>query len=150
MVCGQCCASGDDPDALGRTADRSSLGAAVSLLSCSVCCCSIIALHSAALGGGHAGAPLKQLPAPPARRRAPQCKGNEARNKQNIMNTPDINTNTAAPAVTIAPRSPAKGVLLFVVTLTDHQTVRTYPCRSMEAATKLATRFVAGVTKSAR
>ena len=69
---------------------------------------------------------------------------------KNIMNTPDINTNTAAPAVTIAPRSPAKGVLLFVVTLTDHKTVRTYPCRSMEAATKLATRFVAGVTKSAR
>ena len=65
------------------------------------------------------------------------------------MNTPDLTTNTAAPAVTIAPRNPARGVVLYVVTLTSHKDTRSYPCRSMDAATKLATRFVASVTKSA-
>ncbi len=36
------------------------------------------------------------------------------------MNTTNQNNNvTAAPSVTIAPRNPAKGVLLFVVTLTE-------------------------------
>jgi phage gp46-like protein len=35
------------------------------------------------------------------------------------MNTTDISKNTAAPSVTIAPRNPARGVLLFVVTLTS-------------------------------
>ena len=63
------------------------------------------------------------------------------------MNTTDINKNTAAPSVTIAPRNPARGVLNFVVTLTTFQDVRSYPCRSMESATKLAERFIAGVTK---
>ncbi len=63
------------------------------------------------------------------------------------MNTQDINKNLAAPSVTIAPRSPARGVLQFVVTLTTVQDVRSYPCRSMESATKLAERFIAGVTK---
>ena len=66
------------------------------------------------------------------------------------MNTTDINKNTAAPSVTIAPRSPARGVLNFVVTLTTFQDVRSYPCRSLESATKLAERFIAGVTKPAR
>ncbi len=66
------------------------------------------------------------------------------------MNTTDISKNTAAPSVTIAPRNPAKGVLLFVVTLTTHQEVRSYPCRSLEKATTLATRFIAGVTKNAQ
>jgi hypothetical protein len=66
------------------------------------------------------------------------------------MNTQDTTNTTAAPSVTIAPRSPVKGVLTFLVTLTDHKTVRSYPCRSMESATKLATRFVASVTKGAR
>jgi hypothetical protein len=66
------------------------------------------------------------------------------------MNTTDINTTTAAPSVTIAPRNPAKGVLLFVVTLTDHKTVRAYPCGTLEKATKLANRFIASVTKAAR
>ena len=66
------------------------------------------------------------------------------------MNTQDISKNTAAPSVTIAPRNPAKGVLLFVVTLTDHTTVRSYPCRSLEKATTLAQRFIAGVTKNAQ
>ena len=54
---------------------------------------------------------------------------------------------TAAPSVTIAPRNPAQGVLNFVVTLTTHKDVRSYPCRSMESAIKLAERFIAGVTK---
>ena len=63
------------------------------------------------------------------------------------MNTEDINKNTAAPSVTIAPRNPAKGVLNFVVTLTTHKDVRSYPCRSMESAIKLAERFIAGVIK---
>ena len=66
------------------------------------------------------------------------------------MNTTDINKNTAAPSVTIAPRNPARGVLNFVVTLTTFQEVRSYPCRSLESATKLAERFIAGVTKPAR
>jgi hypothetical protein len=36
---------------------------------------------------------------------------------------------------------------LFTVTLTTHKDVRSYPCRSMESAIKLAERFIAGVTK---
>ena len=64
------------------------------------------------------------------------------------MNTTNQNNNvTAAPSVTIAPRNPAKGVLTFVVTLTTFKDVRSYPCRSLESATKLAERFIAGVTK---
>lgn len=63
------------------------------------------------------------------------------------MNTTDINQNIAAPSVTIAPRNPARGVLHFVVTITTYRDARSYPCRSMESATKLAERFVAGVTK---
>ncbi len=50
-------------------------------------------------------------------------------------------------SVTIAPHNPARGVLNFVVTLTTHKDVRSYPCRSMESAIKLAERFVAGVIK---
>ena len=62
-----------------------------------------------------------------------------------------MNTNNiAAPSVTIAPRNPARGVLSFVVTLTTHKDVRSYPCRSMESAIKLVERFIAGVTKPAR
>jgi hypothetical protein len=57
--------------------------------------------------------------------------------------------DTAAPSVAIAPRNPAKGVLNFVVTLTTHKDVRSYPCRSMESAIKLVERFIAGVTKYA-
>lgn len=64
------------------------------------------------------------------------------------MNTQ--NHNIAAPSVTIAPRNPRRGVLLFVVTLTTFQDVRSYPCRSLESALKLAERFIAGVTKPAR
>ena len=66
------------------------------------------------------------------------------------MNTTNQNNNvTAAPSVTIAPRNPARGVLNFVVTLTTHKDVRSYPCRSMESAIKLVERFIAGVTKPA-
>jgi hypothetical protein len=46
--------------------------------------------------------------------------------------------------------NPAKGVLNFVVTLTTHKDVRSYPRRSMESAIKLVERFIAGVTKPAR
>ncbi len=63
------------------------------------------------------------------------------------MNTTKNNNNTAAPSVTIAPRNPARGVVTFVVTLTTHADVRSYPCRSLESATSLAHRFIAGVTK---
>ena len=66
------------------------------------------------------------------------------------MNTTDINKHLAAPSVTIAPRNPARGVLTFVVTLTTFKDVRSYPCRSLESATKLVERFIAGVTKPAR
>ena len=66
------------------------------------------------------------------------------------MNTTNNINNTAAPSVTIAPRNPAKGVLLFVVTLTTFKDVRSYPCRSLESATKLAERFIAGVTRPAQ
>ena len=66
------------------------------------------------------------------------------------MNTTDINKNLTAPSVTIAPRNPARGVLTFVVTLTTFKDVRSYPCRSLESATKLAERFIAGVTKPSR
>jgi hypothetical protein len=66
------------------------------------------------------------------------------------MNTQNTKANTAAPSVTIAPRNPAKGVLLFVVTLTDHKEVRSYPCRTLEKAQTLAARFIASVTKPAR
>ena len=63
------------------------------------------------------------------------------------MNTTDINKHLAAPSVTIAPRNPARGVLTFVVTLTTFKDTRSYPCRSLESATKLVERFIAGVTK---
>ena len=66
------------------------------------------------------------------------------------MNTTHNNNNTAAPSVTIAPRNPARGVLNFVVTLTTHKEVRSYPCGTRESALKLAERFIAGVTKPAR
>jgi len=39
-----------------------------------------------------------------------------------------------------------KGVLSFVVTLTTHKGVRSYPCRSMESAIKLVERFIAGLS----
>ena len=66
------------------------------------------------------------------------------------MNTTDIKKHLAAPSVTIAPRNPARGVLTFVVTLTTFKDTRSYPCRSLESATKLVERFIAGVTKPAR
>ena len=63
------------------------------------------------------------------------------------MNTTNNINNTAAPSITIAPRNPAKGVLLYVVTITTHKDVRSYPCRSFDSALKLAERFIAGVVK---
>ena len=61
------------------------------------------------------------------------------------MNT--TTQNIAAPSITIAPRNPAKGVVLYVVTITTVQDARSYPCRSLESATKLVQRFIAGVVK---
>ena len=74
------------------------------------------------------------------------------------MNTTDINKNTAAPSVTIDPRSSGSrsqpstinSQPLYVVTLTTQKDVRSYPCRSLESAIKLAERFIAGVTKPAK
>ena len=43
------------------------------------------------------------------------------------MNT--TTQNIAAPSITIAPRNPAKGVVLYVVTVTTHSDARSYPCR---------------------
>ena len=43
--------------------------------------------------------------------------------------------------------SSARGVLTFVVTLTTHKDVRSYPCRSMESAIKLVERFIAGLSR---
>ncbi len=37
-----------------------------------------------------------------------------------------------------------------MVTLTTFKDTRSYPCRSLESATKLVERFIAGVTKPAR
>ncbi len=68
------------------------------------------------------------------------------------MNTQNENTTptTAAPSVTIAPRNPKRGVLIYVVTLTEHGGSSAYPCGTMEKALALANRFIAGVTKAAR
>ena len=55
---------------------------------------------------------------------------------------------TAAPSVTIAPRNPARGVIIYVVTLTDFKAIRSYPCRSLDKALTLATRFISGVVNS--
>ncbi len=69
------------------------------------------------------------------------------------MNTQENNNNIAAPSVIPhrgTPRNPSKGVLLYVVTITTHNSVQSYPCRTMEKATTLANRFVAGIVKSVR
>ena len=116
-------------------------------LSCSVSCSSPFALHRAALVRG----PGQVVPSedhshwPPA---VAALFGERAKSPKQIKNMNTTNQNNiAAPSVTIAPRNPARGVLSFVVTLTTHKDVRSYPCRSLESATKLAKRFIAGVTK---
>ena len=68
------------------------------------------------------------------------------------MNTTNTNNNIAAPSITIAPRSGGrpqgpKGGVLYVVTITTYSDARSYPCRSLESATKLVERFIAGVVK---
>jgi hypothetical protein len=93
------------------------------------------------------GPPHWQLPL------APALFGERAKSPKQIknMNTTNQNNNvTAAPSVTIAPRNPARGVLNFVVTLTTHKDVRSYPCRSTESAIKLAERFIAGVSRNSQ
>ena len=72
---------------------------------------------------------------------------NNNQNQTEPAQAPEV-SNLAAPSVTIAPRSPAKGVVIFVVTLTDHQQTREYPCRSLETAVGLASRYLKGVIKS--
>jgi hypothetical protein len=121
------------------------------------CCCpcrvqscfSPFALHRAALvrGPGQVVPPEGNLHWPPA---VAALSGERAKSPKQIenMNTTNQNNNvTAAPSVSIVPRNPARGVLNFVVTLTTHKDVRSYPCRSLESAIKLAERFIAGVTK---
>ncbi len=102
------------------------------------------------MSGGLSGALRRFLPLAAPSRRALSVKGKEARNKYKNMNTQENNNNLAAPSVTIAPRNPSKGVLLYVVTLTTFKTVQSYPCRSMQKASELANRFVAGIIKSAQ
>ena len=113
-------------------------------------CSSPFALHRAALVRG----PGQVVPSedhshwPPA---VAALFGERAKSPKQIKNMNTTNQNNiAAPSVTIAPRNPARGVLSFVVTLTTHKDVRSYPCRSMESAIKLVERFIAGVTKPAR
>jgi hypothetical protein len=112
-------------------------------------CSSPFALHRAALVRG----PGQVVPSedyshwPPA---VAALFGERAKSPKQIKNMNTTNQNIAAPSVTIAPRNPARGVLSFVVTLTTHKDVRSYPCRSLESATKLAERFIASVTKPAR
>ena len=66
------------------------------------------------------------------------------------MNTTNNNNNTAASSVTITLCNPFPGVLNFMVTLSTHKDVRSYPCRSMESALKLAERFMKGILKPDR
>ena len=66
------------------------------------------------------------------------------------MNTTNNNNNTAASSVTITLCNPFPGVLNFMVTLTTHKDVRSYPYRSMDSALKLAARFLKGVLKPDR
>src|SRR5512139_2741307 len=100
-------------------------------------CFSPFALHRAALVRG----PGQVVPSedhchwPPA---VAALFGERAKSPKQMKNMNTTNQNNiAAPAVTVAPRNPAKGVLNFVVTLTTHKDVRSYPCRSMESAIKL-------------
>ena len=90
--------------------------------------------------------PHWQVPLAPALFR---CRAKKPETLKKTMNT-NNNNNIAAPSVTIAPRNPSKGVLVFVVPLPPHKDVQSYPCRTMEKATQLATRFVAGITKAAQ
>jgi hypothetical protein len=53
-------------------------------------------------------------------------KGRRSPKQIKNMSTTNQN-NTAAPSVTIALRNPARGVLSFVVTITTHKDVRSYP-----------------------
>jgi hypothetical protein len=83
------------------------------------------------------------------RLRPPPCfvKRANCPKQQKNMNTTNTQNNITAPSITIAPRSPANGVVLYVVTITTVQDARSYPCRSLESAHKLVDRFMAGVVK---
>jgi hypothetical protein len=61
-----------------------------------------------------------------------------------------VQTPTSAPSVTIAPRNPAKGVVLYVVTLLRFgREPASYPCRSLDRAMELAQTFIGETTKAA-
>ena len=96
-------------------------------------------------GGRNKWCPLKITPT--GRPHVAALFGERAKKPETNKNMNTTQNNVAAPSVTIAPRNPARGVLTFVVTLTTFKDVRSYPCRSLESATKLAERFIAGVTK---
>jgi len=63
------------------------------------------------------------------------------------MNTNILNT-IAAPSVTIAVRTSAKGVIRFVVTIVTRTSAQVYPCKTMATALKLAERVVTAFTTS--
>ena len=96
-------------------------------------------------GGRNKWCPLKITPT--GRPHVAALFGERAKKPETNKNMNTTQNNIAAPSVTIAPRNPARGVLTFVVTLTTFKDTRSYPCRSLESATKLVERFIAGVTK---
>jgi hypothetical protein len=96
-------------------------------------------------GGRDKWCPLKTTPT--GRPHVAALFGERAKKPETNKNMNTTQNNIAAPSVTIAPRNPARGVLTFVVTLTTFKDTRSYPCRSLESATKLVERFIAGVTK---
>ena len=59
-----------------------------------------------------------------------------------------VNSATSAPSVSIAPRRVA-GCLVFYVTILTGAGPASYPCRSEQAAFKLATRFVHAASSAA-
>ncbi len=116
--------------------------------SCSVRVSVTSPFHLAGLGGGLVGTPPEgNLPTAPRVAGLFSEKGEEPEKNKNNMNTTNTQNNIAAPSITIAPRNPAKGVVLYVVTITTYSDARSYPCRSLESAQKLVERFMAGVLK---
>ena len=119
------------------------------LLECSLLCFSHLCPSLRGLVGG----PEQVVPSVDSSHWPPQVAAlfsERAKKPETNKNMNTTQNNIAAPSVTIAPRNPARGVRTFVVTLTTFKDTRSYPCRSLEGATKLVERFIAGVTKSAR
>ena len=55
---------------------------------------------------------------------------------------------TAAPSITIAPRNPARGVVVYIVTLTTFKGSTSYPCQTYDAVQRLQCRFLSGIVNS--